>query len=98
VSRTDRRRADDEARRLLRARPSAVFPAPVREALTAPTCAEANALSRELTGGRGLSRQSYALAPKILEVDPIALADERIFEVHPELLGMTTGFGPTVMV
>lgn len=80
-----RRRADIEARRLLGPRRSSVFDAPVRAAVTAATHAEASAISRELTG-QGLSRQSFALAPKILEAERwSAAAPISVWEVHPEV-------------
>lgn len=79
------RRADVAARRLLGARRSSVFATPVREALLAPTAQEANTVSRRLTG-HGLSRQAYALAPKILEADDwVAHAGVPVWEVHPEV-------------
>jgi len=79
-----RRRADTEARAALGRRGSSVFPTPPREVLAARHYAAANARSRELTG-RGISQQSYAIASKVLEVEPLAAADRRIYEVHPEV-------------
>jgi predicted RNase H-like nuclease len=79
------RRADAEARQLLGARRSSVFPAPPRQAITAPTHAEATAISKKVTG-RGLSRQSFALAPKILETERwVASTPIPVWEVHPEV-------------
>ncbi|HJN93591.1 MAG TPA: DUF429 domain-containing protein [Dehalococcoidia bacterium] len=78
------RRADGEARAALGRRHSSVFPTPPREVLTARNYAEANARCQELTG-KGISKQSYAIAPKVLEVEPLAAADRRIYEVHPEV-------------
>ena len=78
------RAADIEARKLLGRRGSSVFATPPRVVLEAPSFAEANALSRERFG-RGISAQSYALRKKILEVDACAAADDRIYEVHPEV-------------
>ena len=75
------READAAARALLGPRRSSVFDVPPRPVLTAGDYAEANALSRALTG-RGLSRQSYALRAKILEAEALA-ADPRVHEVHP---------------
>jgi predicted RNase H-like nuclease len=84
------RDADGEARHALVGRRSSVFSAPPRCALAATTFAEANLLSRST--GRGLSQQSFALLPKIREVDEFT-SDARIFEVHPELsfLAMADG-------
>jgi hypothetical protein len=78
------RAADAEARRFVGARGSSVFTTPPRAALLAETFAEANLVARELTG-KGLSQQSFALRHRILEVDALAEADERIVEVHPEV-------------
>jgi predicted RNase H-like nuclease len=61
-----------------------VFNVPPRAVLEAAPYAAANQLSKEQYG-RGISRQSYALRGKILEVDSIARRDERLFEVHPEV-------------
>jgi predicted RNase H-like nuclease len=79
-----RRAADVEARAMLKRRASSVFPVPPRAVLTAPDWATANERSRALTG-RGLPRQSYGLAAKILEVERVAAQDGRVREVHPEV-------------
>jgi predicted RNase H-like nuclease len=68
-----------EARRFVGPRRSSVFPTPPRAILEAPTYDEALVLARAL-GGPGISRQSFALAPKILEVDAAASSDDRIVE------------------
>ncbi len=81
------RQCDVEARRLLGPRrASSVFPAPIRSCLTAPDYAAANAISREVTG-RGLSRQSFAILPKIREVDELMdpMVQTRVREIHPEV-------------
>jgi predicted RNase H-like nuclease len=78
------RQADVEARRFVGPRRSSVFPTPPRAVLEAPNFEEALSLAQGL-GGPGISRQSFALAPKILEVDAVASDDERIVEVHPEV-------------
>jgi predicted RNase H-like nuclease len=58
------------------------------------TFAEAGRLHRELTGGLGLSLQTWHLVPKIREVDAVA-DDPRLVEVHPELsLAALGGSGP----
>ena len=75
---------DEEARRFVGPRRSSDFPTPPRAILEAPTYDEALALAQAL-GGPGISRQSFALAPKILEVDAAASSDDRIVEVHPEV-------------
>lgn len=80
------RRADQEARTLLGARRSTVFPTPARAVLGAADYPEALLRSRRATG-KGLSIQAWNLMAKIAEVD--AWIDpgraERVFEVHPEL-------------
>ena len=78
------RTCDLEAKRFVGPRSSSVFHTPPREVLEAPTYREANRLSKEISG-RGISAQAYALRAKILEVDPIAAADDRIVEAHPEV-------------
>jgi predicted RNase H-like nuclease len=73
------RRADREAKRFVGPRHSSVFLTPPRAALEAKTHQEALAHA-------GLSRQAFALARKILEVDEaVARAGDRVHEVHPEV-------------
>ena len=78
------RAADGAARDMVSPLGASVFPAPHPGVLGAQDWTAANALSRELTG-RGLSKQSFSLVPKILEVQALATRDERIYEVHPEV-------------
>jgi predicted RNase H-like nuclease len=68
------READRLAREFVGPRRASVFPAPTEEALLASTFAETS----------GVSRQTFALFPKIREVARLA-ADPRIVEVHPEV-------------
>lgn len=82
------RTCDNKAREILGDRRSSVFSAPVRAVLSHSNYAEANACSRAVDG-RGLSQQSFALVPKIAEVD-LCLRKrvelrEVVYEVHPEL-------------
>ncbi|WP_426448517.1 DUF429 domain-containing protein [Paenibacillus sp. S-38] len=84
------RQCDGEARRKLKPwRTSSIFAAPVRGVLHAGSYAEANARHRELSG-RGLSRQSWALVPKIRELDALLQREPAacgtIHEAHPELV------------
>jgi predicted RNase H-like nuclease len=80
------RRADMEARRFLGGRSSSVFATPPRAAVEASSYEEANRSCRALTG-QGLSRQAWALAPKILEVDRCrSEMGASLFEIHPEAL------------
>jgi predicted RNase H-like nuclease len=68
------READRLAREFVGPRRASVFPAPTEEALLASTFAETS----------GVSRQLFALFPKIREVAKLA-ADTRVIEVHPEV-------------
>ncbi|MFN0246413.1 MAG: DUF429 domain-containing protein [Kofleriaceae bacterium] len=79
------RAADDAARSYLRGsgRTSSVFAAPPRLALSAPTHERACALTKKHCG-KGITKQSFALFPKIREVDR-HVDDTRIIEVHPEI-------------
>ena len=82
------RSCDIQARSLLDARRSSVFPAPVRAALGATDYREACDLSYAVSG-RKLSKQAYNLLPKIRQLDQLLLEDpqriDRVHEVHPEL-------------
>ena len=81
---TGRRQADVVARKAVGPRWASVFITPVRPALEAPDYASAAGLSRRLAG-EGISRQAFALQPKILEVDQwVRQAPHRVVEVHPE--------------
>jgi predicted RNase H-like nuclease len=82
------RRCDLEARSILGPRRSSVFPAPPRCTLAAPSYADACAASAEACGKR-LSKQTYAILPKIREVDALLCAApsllQVVHEVHPEV-------------
>lgn len=85
------RRCDDLARRVLGPRSSSVFTPPCREAarLAAEGAeyAKINEINRERTG-KGLMRQSANIAPGIIEVEELLLADgdpDIIVEGHPEV-------------
>ena len=80
----EHRQCDLAAREFLRPRSSSVFSTPPRPVIEEPTYAEANRLSKS-EFGTGVSCQAHALRAKILEVDPIAVSDDRIIEVHPEV-------------
>jgi predicted RNase H-like nuclease len=86
----DERLCDREARRLLKGRASSVFPAPVRAALYATDYRAAAAANHEATQGRrSLTRQSWAITPKIREVNE-CLAGRKsplpgVREMHPEV-------------
>lgn len=88
------REAEAEARAVLGPRRSSVFATPPRPVLLEMTFDEANSLSRRLTG-QGLSRQSYALGPRVLEADSLYKDSAlRLFEVHPEVSFTMMGDGP----
>lgn len=83
------RDCDRLARRLLgRGRGSSVFPAPLRAVLNADDYESAVRQSRHLSG-KGLSKQAYAIVPKIREVDELLSGCEKargmVREIHPEL-------------
>jgi predicted RNase H-like nuclease len=67
-----------------------VFPAPVRAVLAARSPEEASAISR-VSGpnGKGVSKQTFAIVPKIREVDELLQTRHELRpllrEVHPEL-------------
>lgn len=78
-----RRRADVDARRFIGPRGASVFAVPPADVLEAATYAAAN----EMLVARGspkLSRQAWALVPRIRETATVAATDPRVFEVHPE--------------
>jgi predicted RNase H-like nuclease len=79
------RDADLAARAFLGARRSTIFVTPPRAALESPTYAEGNRRCRAITG-KGMSRQSWALGPRILEADRLRAAlPVPLREVHPEV-------------
>ena len=80
------RRCDVEARRLLGARRSSVFPAPARSVLGADSYEEACARSA-LACGKKISRQLFNILPKIQQVDALVTPHHqaRLFEMCPEL-------------
>lgn len=82
-----RREADFEARKRLGPRRSSVFPAPARCLIeTEGDYATLNALSKRECG-RGISRETCNILPKIAEVDACITPamQRRIAEAHPEL-------------
>ena len=80
------RAADLAARALLGARRSSVFLVAPRAAWEEADGDYATAADRcRVLTGSGLSRQAWALEPKLREARACWLADERIHEVHPEV-------------
>jgi predicted RNase H-like nuclease len=80
----ERRPADVLARAYVGPRWQSVFMTPSLDLLSTPTIAEANVLAAA-DGRPKVSAQTYALRRHILEVDPVARDDGRVFEVHPEV-------------
>jgi len=76
------RQADLAARTFIGRMRSSVFVVPPREALEAPTHADAVRACRD-AGVPGVSQQAFALRHKIFEVAQYS-ADSRVHEVHPE--------------
>ena len=83
---TGPRRCDIEARKLIGPRRSSVFPAPMRAVFPATSYEDAAARSREASG-KSLSKQTFAILPKIREVDRLLTSERQssMFEVHPEV-------------
>lgn len=86
---------DVEARKFLKRRKMSIFPVPCRQAVYTDSYRKANEVNREVLG-KGLSKQSYNLFPKIREVDSFITKDseilKRIIEGHPEIsFGRTSG-------
>ena len=76
---------DVEARAMVGPRRSSVFSALPPFLLDQPSWAAANQESKKLYDGRGVTKQSFALKPKIIEVAAVAAGDKRVYEVHPEV-------------
>lgn len=84
LPRAAERTSDAPLRQHLGARSSSLFPTPCREAAYEPTWEEANATNRHLVG-KGMSKQTWNLVPKLIEARAALLGSEqRAYEVHPE--------------
>ena len=84
MSMDGRRQCDTEARKRLKKRACTVFPVPPRPLVHLLDYATANAESKQRFG-RGIPRQSFAIWPKIRELDLLARSHPSLFvEVHPE--------------
>lgn len=85
------RACDVEARRVLGPRRSSVFPAPdprLLDAIVNETLDYKGASERSHSIlGKGISKQAYAIFPKIAEVNKVLTPyiQERVVEVHPEV-------------
>lgn len=96
---TDERLCDKKARKILGRKGSSVFPAPSRHSLSCNSFEFANKCNRRYTG-RGLSQQSWAIVPKIREVDNFLRNEGKganIREMHPEICFSTLN-GSRVML
>ena len=82
------RDCDRAARKLLGPRRASVFPTPARAALNATNYAAACGLNRSAVG-KAISLQTYAIMPKIRELDAwmqqSAAARACVYEAHPEV-------------
>jgi predicted RNase H-like nuclease len=84
------RLCDLESRKILNKRKSSIFPAPSRLAIHCNEYQLASQKNKEATG-RGLSKQTFSIIPKIREVDYFIQLNnynprkKRIREVHPEV-------------
>ena len=92
------RECDLLAREMLRPkRHSSVFPAPCRQVLKQDDFAAAGDKNRKITG-RALSRQTWGIVPKILELDDCLRASQHarevLFEAHPEVVFCGLAGGP----
>lgn len=81
------RECDQMARaRLKHPRASSVFPTPIRPMLDAVTYAQACQIG-ETTDGRKLSKQTWAIVPKIKEVDQFIRTDTHLQQWVQEVVG-----------
>lgn len=87
------RRADAEARALVGPRSSTVFNAPPIEVLDAGSYEEARDRCAAM-GGPSISAQAWALVPRINEAHEVAVEDDRVHEVHPEVCFAAMAGGP----
>jgi predicted RNase H-like nuclease len=84
-----KRKVDSRLRSLLSPfKHQSVFTPPCREALSATSYREALEVNRKVTG-KGISIQSWNIAPKIRELDELLQSSKQlqriIFESHPEI-------------
>ena len=83
------RSCDSEARALLgKVRASSVFPCPVRAVLAATSYPDALTAQRASSAHAiGLSKQAWAIVPKIADVDQhmTPALQQQVIEIHPEL-------------
>lgn len=92
------READGLARKFIGPRASSVFPCPIRPALDATSWEEACDITYKHNGHR-ISRQTFAILPKIRAVDECVRSTDlrqRLFEVHPEVSFASWQGAPTL--
>jgi predicted RNase H-like nuclease len=90
------RLSDLEARKILKARKSSIFPVPCREAVYAESYEKACKVNKELAG-KSISKQAWNIVPKIRDVDSFLIENEtfreKVKEVAPEICFQAlTGF------
>src|ERR1019366_9261299 len=79
-----RRPGNEQARKFVGPRWNSVFSTPSRDLLEASSHKKANELARA-DSRDGITIQAYGLGPLILQVEPVAASDTRMYEVHPEV-------------
>ncbi|QAA32907.1 DUF429 domain-containing protein [Clostridium manihotivorum] len=81
-------RPESDARKILKSRASCIFNVPCRQALYETDYSRANEMNK-LILGKGLSKQSYGIFPKIRDVDQFLSKHpdfkNRMLESHPEI-------------
>jgi len=81
---------------MLGPRGSSVFPAPIREILSSESYEQSNSRSKRFSG-KGLSKQTFGILPRIREVDELLQSDikmsEIIREAHPEICFLSLSNG-----
>lgn len=91
------RGCDIEARKLIGERRSSVFNAPIRPMLAAKTYLESCDIGLS-ADGRKISKQCWAIVPKIREVDSFLQSNpdwqEKLYEIHPEVAFTSWGNAP----
>lgn len=82
------RQCDIAARQMIKPRGCCVFPAPLRPLLVAESYEDASKISKRINGKK-ISKQSFAIIPKIAEVDRLLQERpefrNRVHEIHPEV-------------
>lgn len=87
------RKADRLARERVGGRWPSVFMTPPRRLLMARDFAEANKMAHGM-GEKGISRQAFAIGPRIFETEHAIKAGAVLHEVHPEVSFAAISAGP----